>query len=84
MECVVGVGSGGRRGLTTRPQALAQALAHDLTLVGCLGGALVGLALAQGTTKAHQALAQGSAKAWCCLGDETSFTKAGISNEIEI
>ena len=69
---------------TTRPQALAQALAQGLALVGCLGGALVGLALAQGTTKAHQGLAQGSAKAWWCLGDETSFKKAGISNEIEI
>ena len=47
-------------------------------------GALVGLALAQGTTKAHQGLAQGTAKAWWCLGDETSLKKAGISNEIAI
>ena len=46
--------------------------------------ALVGLALAQGSTKAHQGLAQGTAKAWWCLGDETSFKKAGISNEIAI
>ena len=41
---------------TTRPQALAQALAPRLALVGCLGGALVGLALAQGSTKARQGL----------------------------
>ena len=43
-------------GRTTRPQALAQALAPRLALVGCLGGALVGLALAQGSTKARQGL----------------------------
>ena len=44
------------RAFTTRPQALAQALAPRLALVGCLGGALVGLALAQGSTKARQGL----------------------------
>ena len=41
---------------TTRPQALAQALAPSLALVVCLGGPWWDLAMAQGTTKARQGL----------------------------
>ena len=47
----------------TRPQALAQALALQFTLAQALVVPWWGLALAQGTTKAHQGLAQGAAKA---------------------
>ena len=51
------------RGATTRPQPLGQALALHLTLAQALVVPWWGLALAQGSTKAHQGLAQGTTKA---------------------
>jgi len=47
-------------------------LALHLTLAQALVVPWWDLALAQGSTKAHQGLAQGTAKAWWCLGDEIS------------
>ena len=48
---------------TTRPQPLGQALALQFALAQALVVPWWDLALAQGSTKAHQGLAQGTTKA---------------------
>jgi hypothetical protein len=52
------------RECTTRPQPLGQALVLQLALAQALVVPWWDLALAQGSTKAHQGLAQGTTKAW--------------------
>ena len=49
---------------TTSPQPLGQALVLHLALAQALVVPWWDLALAQGSTKAHQGLAQGTTKAW--------------------